>query len=157
VSAPVRLHVEGGAEGSPSLRDVILAGFREEAALYRRRGRAPDADLLESVVDEVWTRFYDTLVLRLTEPKPVSEAAAMTGYSASQIYRIIERDQIETWERSGKQVVRPIDLPLKPGALKALLGIAVPHRDESRATERPHDEGAPSSTDRPWAAGRGAS
>jgi hypothetical protein len=75
--------------------------WRQEAALFERRGQGDAARLLASIVQE----FERHLTQWELEALPVSAAAQETGYSAAQLRRLFP----------GQQRIARKDLPKKPG------------------------------------------
>lgn len=103
---------------------TLIDRWRDEAALYRRRGRIQDADHQESLVEElevVLTRIYSANA-------PPAEAAERTGYSLVHVGRLMKDGTVRQVEGDGETRVLLCDLPVHPGKLLSLLGVRAPER-----------------------------
>jgi hypothetical protein len=102
----------------------LIDRWRSEIALYRRRGRAGDADHLESFVDELEA----VLVGIYSTTAPLAEAAERVGYSGVHIQRLVKDGTVRLVEtREGTEVCL-CDLPVHAGRLLSLLGARLPER-----------------------------
>jgi hypothetical protein len=93
----------------PALRDLV-ARWRSEAALLRRRGCGAPADLAEALAAEL----EDTLATRDSEPLTLRNAAAESGYSIGHLRRLIASRVLENQGKPRDPRIRRGDLPRKP-------------------------------------------
>jgi hypothetical protein len=106
---------------------ALVARWRLEAELYRRRGRTSDADSLESLVAEleaVLVNFYAATASRHV-------AAELIGYSLVHVDRLLKTGVVRQKEGPEGLEVYLCDLPVHAGRLPYLLG--------SHALNRPTD------------------
>ena len=88
---------------------ALVAGWRAEVELLRRRGAGIQADVLAACADELAEALHRAALEELT----VSEAAAETGYSASAIRRRFP----------GRKTIQRGELPRKGGRGTAADGL----------------------------------
>jgi len=88
----------------------LVRVWREQAEAYERDGQ-PGAPLLRRVADELetWLAGYGDTALTLVE------AARESGYSQSQLRRLIQVQVIPNRSENGEVRIRRADLPRKPG------------------------------------------
>ena len=89
----------------------LAAGWREDAAVLRRRGADGAATLLEGCAEEL------DAVQRENQAAPVTlaEAALLSGYSIAHLRRLISDGTLRNVSEDGRVRVRAGDLPRKPG------------------------------------------
>jgi len=88
----------------------LLARWREECALLRRRGAAAHAEVLESAAADLEA----TLTMAETEAVTLAEAARLSGYTADALGRMIRTGALRNLGRPHAPRVRVADLPRKP-------------------------------------------
>jgi hypothetical protein len=91
----------------------LLACWRDEAAILRKRGAYPQADAVQVCADEL----EGALASEQAEELSIAAAAQETGYSPSQLRRLFP----------GQRAIRRVDLPRKgtrspKGAVAELVG-----------------------------------
>lgn len=89
---------------------ALVARWRDEAGLFRRRGQASLADLLESVAAELHEAIEADRLQLLT----LHQAAAESGLSYSGLEKAVRAGRIPNAGRPGQPRIRRADLPRKP-------------------------------------------
>jgi hypothetical protein len=89
---------------------ALVARWREEAGLFRRRGQASLAELLESVAAELHAAIEADSLQLLT----LQEAAAESGLSYSALEKAVRTRRIPNAGAPGHPRIRRGDLPRKP-------------------------------------------
>jgi len=87
----------------------LAARWRSEAAVLRRRGAVLQAECLETCACDLETISTEAALEALT----VAEAAKETGFSASQLRRLVRAAVLPHAEVAGVTRVRRQDLPRK--------------------------------------------
>lgn len=82
--------------------EKLVERWREEVALYRRRGLDKEANMLESAVNELEEYLEEEREKTLTVP----EAAALTGVHPETIRRAVRRNEIADSREGGKGIIR---------------------------------------------------
>lgn len=93
----------------------LTENLREEAETFRRRGIEREADLLESVAEDVEIALHAFRTERLT----VAEAAAESGYSPKRLRELVREGKLPDERPDGSRAeirIRRCDLPRKPCA-----------------------------------------
>jgi hypothetical protein len=89
----------------------LIAAWREEAALYRRRGLVEVADLAESFASDLAARVREWELEALTLEEAVNES----GYSYSALQKKLASGELENVGSKGSPRVRRGELPKKGG------------------------------------------
>lgn len=89
----------------------LVAEWRRDAAVLRRRGAEAAAVALEGCADEL----EHALTAGDAEALTLPEAAAVSGYSPAHLRRLIVEGALRNVAPSGPARVRRGDLPRKPG------------------------------------------
>jgi hypothetical protein len=97
-----------GSGLTPTLTQ-LAAGWREEAALYRRRGQANLADLIESLARDLDAALQADRLQVLT----LGEASKESGLSYSALEKAVRDGRIPNAGRPGRPRIRRSDLPRK--------------------------------------------
>lgn len=93
--------------------DELADRLRDEAELFRRRGLDREADLEESLAEEV----EEALRAHRREELTLKEAAAESGYSVKRLRELVRKGKIPDNRPDGSRGtirVRRRDLPRKP-------------------------------------------
>lgn len=90
---------------------TLIATWRTEADVLRRRGQASAAELLEGCADEL----ARVVAAGEGEQMTLSEAALLSGYSVAHLRRLIAEGDLRNVATEGRPMVRRGDLPRKPG------------------------------------------
>ena len=93
----------------------LVARLQEEAELLRRRGLEREADLEESIAEDVEAALRDWRHEELS----VAEASEESGYSEKTLRRMVRQGRIHDSRTPGSREeirIRRRDLPRKPGA-----------------------------------------
>jgi len=88
----------------------MVARWRTEVALLRKRGVKELADGLESYIDEL----EQVLVEADLEALSLDQASEESGYSKAHLSRLIATDRLPNAGRKGSPRIRRGDLPRKP-------------------------------------------
>lgn len=88
----------------------LLARWREDCTVLRRRGATVHADVLEGAVADVEA----ALTLAGSEAVTLAEGARLSGYSADALGRLVRAGRIPNLGRPHAPRVRVADLPRKP-------------------------------------------
>lgn len=92
-------------------RETLIATWRTEADVLRRRGQVGAADLLEGCADEL----ARVMGSEDAESITLAEAQAVSGYSVAHLRRLIAQGDLQNVAKKGAPRVRRGDLPRKPG------------------------------------------
>ena len=90
---------------------ALAAGWREEAATFRKRGAEQQATMLESCAEELEQDVREWESEELT----LQQAEHESGYTAGHLGRLVGEGHILNAGRSGAPLIRRVDLPRKPG------------------------------------------
>jgi hypothetical protein len=91
---------------------VALPGtWRDRAALFRQHGANAQATTLEAMASEL----ESALVASEHEIVALRAAATESGYSSSQLRRMIREGKVPNSGAPGSPAIRRADLPRKPG------------------------------------------
>jgi hypothetical protein len=90
-------------------RSSLPEQWRQEAALFRRRGAGAQAETLESCAAELEAWEHQRALETLT----LEEAEQESGYSYSALEKMVRRGELENVGEKGKPRVRRGDLPRK--------------------------------------------
>lgn len=89
----------------------LLDRWRAEAELYRKRGLAEPAAIVDSLADELE---FEVEEVR-GETVNLVEGAKLSGYSASRLGKMVRSGRIPNAGRKNAPRIRIGDLPKKPG------------------------------------------
>lgn len=94
---------------------ALVARWREEALVLRRRGALGQAEVLEGAATEM------EALLAIAGESTVSlqEAAALSGYTTDALTRLVRRGALQNLGRPRAPRFRVRDLPRKPSALRS--------------------------------------
>ena len=90
---------------------TLASSWRGEAETFRRRGREGDAQMMESVANDLERHLTEWKLEALT----LEDAALESGYTYSSLQQRIGKGEIPNAGEKGSPRVRRCDLPLKGG------------------------------------------
>jgi hypothetical protein len=96
------------------MSEELVARWRSEAKILRRRGATPQAEVLEGCAQDLEHKRQDEEEALLT----IQEAAAESGYSAEYLRRQVREDKLPAVRHNGPRSnikLRRRDLPAKAG------------------------------------------
>lgn len=91
--------------------EALLARWRSDADVLRRRGSVGAADLLAGCAREL----EDAMRMTADQDLSLREAAGECGYSVAHLRRLIRCGQLSNVGSGGRVHVRRSELPRKPG------------------------------------------
>lgn len=116
---------------------ALAATWRRDSAILRKRGASAQAEVLESVADELEAA---TAAARI-EAVSLEEAAEIGGYSYSHLQSLVAKGEIENLGQKGSPRIRRCDVPIKPGHGKGQARSKVEVLDRSLKLHRTETEG----------------
>ena len=108
---------------------ALVATWREEAGLYRRRGLEDAAVLVESLTDELEAYLRSAAHETVT----LTEAAEVGGYRYDSLSKMLREGKIENVGEKNRPRIRRMDIPVKPGCGADSEGVPVLHVETGRA------------------------
>lgn len=101
----------------------LVSRWRDEAGLLRSCGAEPQAVVMERAADQLEAHLRNAA----HETVNLTEAAAIGGYEADSIGRMVRQGKIENVGRKNAPRIRRMDVPLKPGCAPANRTLPVLH------------------------------
>jgi hypothetical protein len=102
----------------------LVRSLRDDAEVLDRHGSSTTADGLRALANQVEDALLDDLRdFQSGRVVDVNEAARLSGYSVSQLYREIDAGRIPLIPGVGPAQVSTLDLPCRVGRLRGLVGL----------------------------------
>lgn len=92
----------------------LVIQWRNEAALYRKRGATSLAEMVESFAADLEA----AIQLQELEALTIREGVAVSGYSYSALQKLLASGELENVGSKGSPRIRRGDLPRKPGRIQ---------------------------------------